>query len=401
MSAPSPNPRRLTLAQARRVALAAQGLHRPRPDIDVTLRQLKATFQRLAVLQIDSVNVLTRAHHLPFFSRLGVYDRDRLDRWLWHEGDTVEYMVHEAAIAAHDVIPLMRHRMDWYRTYYDLDPDALAFAAAVRAEIAEHGRRTASELADGGSRTGPWWGLSRGQRAVRYLYRVGELAVHHRRPSFETVFDIPERVLPGHLLHEVPHLDEAQRDLLRIAARAHGIGTAADLADYHRLKTTPARRLLDGLVAAGELERVEVDGWKDPAYLHPEITIPRRATGQALLSPFDPVVWFRPRVERLWGFHYRIEIYTPEPKRQYGYYVLPFLLGDRLVGRVDLKADRQARVLLVRGAFAEPGEDAAHVAGPLADELALMARWMGLDAVSVGDRGDLAAPLRLATTHLG
>ena len=396
------SPRRLSAAEARRLALAAQGLARPRRDIAVTLRQVKSTFQRLGVVQIDSVNVVTRAHHLPFFSRLGVYDRDRLDRWLWRLGDTFEYMTHEAAVAPHDLHPLMRHRMEWYRARYDLEPEARRFAAAVRDEIAEHGPRSSAELSDGGRRTGPWWGLSPGQQAVRYLHRVGELAVTHRRATFETVYDLPERVLPPAVLSApTPDLHEVHRQLLRVAARAHGIGTVADLADYHRLKITPSRRALDELVADGELERVEVEGWSDSAYLDPTIAIPRRAAGHALLSPFDPLVWFRPRLERLFHFHYRIEIYTPEPKRRYGYYVLPFLLGDRLVARVDVKADRGAGILRVPGAFAEAGCEPGDIVGPLAEELTLMARWLGLDAVAVGERGDLTSPLRLSLDRQG
>jgi uncharacterized protein YcaQ len=394
--------RRLTLSQARRIALAAQGLARPRAERDVTVRQLRATFERLGLVQLDSVNVLTRAHHLPFFSRLGVYDRDRLDRWLWHDGPTFEYMVHEAAVAPQELVPLMRHRMEWYRRRYDLGREALRFAAEVRDEIAAHGPRAASELADGGSRTGPWWGLSRGQQAVRYLHRVGELAIAHRRPSFESVYDLPERVLPAPLIDAPePDLHETHRQLLRRAAAAHGIGTVADLADYHRLKITPSRRALDELVAEGELEKVEVEGWRDPAYLDPSITVPRRADGRALLSPFDPVVWFRPRLERLFGFHYRIEIYVPEPRRRWGYYVLPFLLGDELVARVDLKADRRAGVLRVPAAHLEDGQDPGRVAAGLADELRLMARWLGLDDVVVGDRGDLARPLRFSLGREG
>jgi uncharacterized protein len=389
--------RPMPLAQARRIALAAQGLHRPRRDVQVGLRQLRATFDRLAVLQLDSVNVLTRAHHLPFFSRLGAYDRDRLDRWLWHEGDTFEYMVHEAAIASHDVYPAMRHRMDWFRRRYDIDHDTRQFVAMVRDEIADSGPRSASELVDGGSRTGPWWGLSRGQRAVRYLHRVGELAIAHRRSSFETVYDIPDRVLPAEIVAADP-LDEheAACRLLLDAARAHGIGTVADLADYHRLKITPARRAIESLVAAGHLEPVVVDGWKEPAYLHPQAARPRAVSGRALLSPFDPLVWFRPRVERLFGFHYRIEIYVPAPKRRYGYYVLPFLLGDELVARVDLKADRSAGVLRAQAAFLEPGTDPAPVVPALGAELRELATWLGLGDVVVADRGDLAVPLRLA-----
>ncbi len=386
--------RDLSLSQARRLALGAQGLVRPRPTGPIGVRRLRSVFDRLGVLQIDSVNVLTRAHHLPFFSRLGAYDRTRLDRWLWREGPTFEFMVHEAAVAENSLQPLMRHRMDDHRSRYPLDPDALEFVQQVRAEVAEHGARTAAELADGGSRTGPWWGLSRGQRALRHLYRVGELAIADRRPSFEVVYDLPERVLPPEVLATPTPTDhEAHRLLLLAAARAHGIGTVADLADYHRLKSAPSRRALDELVADGLLEKVRVESWKDPAYLHPDAAVPRAATGRALLSPFDPVVWFRPRLERLFGFHYRIEIYVPEPKRRYGYYVLPFLLGEHLVARVDLKADRHAKVLRVRGAFSEPGHDPGPVLGPLADELTEMADWLGLEDVVAGERGDLVGQL--------
>ncbi|MDZ7679885.1 MAG: crosslink repair DNA glycosylase YcaQ family protein [Acidimicrobiales bacterium] len=395
--------RTLSLGQARRIALAAQGLARPsRAATRIDLRQLRSTFGRLGVVQIDSVNVLTRAHHLPFFSRLGAYDRDRLDRWLWQGDETWEYHAHEAAIVPLELHPLMRHRMEWFRDHFSLDAQALRFTRAVRDEVAERGPLAATELADGGKRTGPWWGLSRGKRAVRYLHRVGELGIAHRRTNFETVYDLPDRILPAPILAaESVDADEAHRALVRLAARAHGVGTAADLADYHRLRVAPARRALDSLVAAGELERVAVQGWSDQAYLDPEAPMPRRASGQALLSPFDPLVWFRPRVERLFGFHYRIEIYVPEPKRRYGYYVLPFLLGDELVARVDLKADRAAGVLRVQGAFAEPGGDPRRVAGPLADELTSMARWLGLDATVVADRGDLAHPLRSALSAGG
>jgi uncharacterized protein len=397
-----PSPRRIPLPQARRIALDAQGLSRRRPVRRVDLRQLTSVFHRLGVLQIDSVNVLTRAHHLPFFSRLGSYDRDRLDRWLWHGKDTFEYHAHEAALIAVDQHRLMRHRMDHMRRRYPLEGAAARFAEAVRDEIAERGPLAATDLADGGSRTGPWWGRSRGKRAVAHLHRVGDLSVAHRRTNFETVYDLPGRVLPEMALTVERASDhEAHRELLLVASRAHGIGTAADLADYHRLKAAPSKAALTELVAEGRVEMVAVDGWDQPAYLHPEAVVPRRADAQALLSPFDPVVWFRPRLERLFGFHYRIEIYVPEPKRVYGYYVLPFLLGDEMVARVDLKADRKSGVLRVRGAFAEPGRATAAVAGPLAEELAAMAGWLGLGEVDVADNGDLATPLRLALPPVG
>lgn len=392
----------MPLAQARRIALGAQGLHRRRPSGGIGLRRLRSTLERLAVLQIDSVNVLTRAHHLPFFARLGAYDRDRLDRLLWRDShrDVFEYHAHEAAVVAHEIQPLLRHRMEWFRQRYPLDPETAAYVAEVYREIEERGALAATDLSDGGTRTGPWWGLSRGKRALRYLYRTGQLALATRRTNFEVVYDLPERVLPAEVLaRPTPSTEEAHRRLLRIAAQAHGIGTATDLADYFRLKNAPARTILNQLVAEGELESVVVAGWDEPAYLHPEAVIPRTATGAALLSPFDPLVWFRPRIERLWDYHYRIEIYVPEAQRQYGYYVLPFLLGDRLVARVDLKADRHERVLRVRGAFSEKGETPTRVAEALAEELHLMAAWLDLDEVAVEDRGDLARTLGLSVVY--
>ncbi|MGY6501392.1 MAG: winged helix-turn-helix domain-containing protein [Acidimicrobiales bacterium] len=389
---------RLTAAHARRIAIAAQGLAGPRPTHRIDLRQLKATFRRLAVLQIDSVNVLTRAHHLPFFSRLGPYDRHRLDRWLWRSGDLFEHLAHEAALVPVEQHRLFRHRMQHYRTSrYAPPPSEAAYLDAVLAEIAERGPLAATDLVDGGSRTGPWWGLSRGKRTVRHLHRVGDLAIADRRVNFELVYDLAERVIPAAALAApTPDIDETHRDLLRIAARAHGIGTVADLADYHRLNQTPSRRALDSLVAEGELAVVDVEGWPLPAYLPVDTVVPRRVEARALLSPFDPMIWFRPRIERMFGFHYRIEIYVPEPRRRFGYYVLPFLLGEDLVARVDLKADRAVGVLRVRASHVEPGHPAAAVAGPLAEELALMAEWLGLDGVAVEERGDLAVALHRA-----
>ncbi len=351
----------------------------------------------MGVLQLDSVNVLTRAHQLPFFSRLGSYDRQQLDRWLWRSGEVVEHFPHVAALLPVDQYHLMAPRMESQRARRNLDTATLQYCRDVRDEIAERGPLAVAELRNGGSRTGPWWGHSPGKQAVSYLHQVGELAVADRRSNFELVVDLPERVIPTPQLPGPPaDAEHARRELLVTAARAHGIGTAADLADYHRLGVTPARRTLADLVAEGRLERVAVEGWNEPAFLVPDMAVPRSVSGRALLSPFDPLVWFRPRVERMFGFHYRIEIYVPAPRRRYGYYVLPFLLGDALVARVDLKADRAAGVLRVRAAFSEPGHEPGAVVAALADELRSMALWLGLSEVAVEQRGDLSSPLRMA-----
>ena len=392
--------RTIPLARARRIALGAQGFGRPRPSGRIDARHLRGVLQRLGVIQVDSVNVLTRAHHIPFFSRLGSYDRSRLDDLLWRSGETFEYIGHEAAVMPVDHHPLMRHRMrtgDRWRTFERVRTTMPGFVDEVLAEVAEHGPLTATDLTNGGSRTGPWWGLSPGKWALSALHAVGEVAVADRATNFVIAYDVPHRVLPDEVLTlPTPGEEEVTRELTLRALRAHGIGTAADLADYHRQKAAPVRKVLADLVAEGLVEEVRVDGWRDPAYLDPTAVVPRRVEARALLSPFDPVVWFRPRLERLFAFRYRIEIYVPEPKRVHGYYVLPFLLGDELVARVDLKADRAGGALLVRAAFVEPGRDPADVAQALAAELWDMARWLDLDDVVVEERGDLAVELRQA-----
>ncbi|MBK5224121.1 MAG: YcaQ family DNA glycosylase [Acidimicrobiia bacterium] len=389
--------RTITIARARRLALGAQGFARPRPSGRIGSRHLLSTLERMGLVQLDSVNVLARSHHLPFFSRLGAYDRDRLDDLLWRSRQAFEYVGHEAAVMPIDQHPLMRHRMAGHhrwRRAEQLEAARPGFLDAIMDEIAERGPLSATDLSDGGSRTGPWWGLSPGKVALQALYATGRLAIADRRPNFVTTYDFPERVIPPSVLAEpTPDPHEAARDLLRIAVRAIGIGTLADIADHHRQKAPPARAALADLLAEGVVEEVRVEGWRDPAYLDTSAVVPRRIDARALLSPFDPVVWFRPRVERLFGFHYRIEIYVPEPKRVHGYYVLPFLLGDRLVGRVDLKADRAAGRLRVRGAYAEDHASPHEVAPALADELFDMARWLGLDDVVVEPNGALSAHL--------
>ncbi|HSL57120.1 MAG TPA: crosslink repair DNA glycosylase YcaQ family protein [Acidimicrobiales bacterium] len=396
--------RRLSAAAARRLAIAASGLAGPRPT-RVDVRHLRTTLRRLAVVQIDSVNVVTRAHHVPFWSRLGAVDRDRLDAWLWGSGEVFEYLAHEASLVPVEHHPLLRHRMaephPW-RRIQRLEAERPGYVRAVLDEVAERGPLAANELADGGSRTGPWWGQSHGKVALEYLYASGQLAIATRRPTFVTVYDLPERVLPATVLaRPTPPPEEALEELVLLGAAAQGVGTARDLADHFRLPIVPARAAVERLVAHGRLVPVEVDGWRDPAFLHPDAVVPRRVGAAALLCPFDPLIWYRDRVERLFGVRYRIEIYVPEAQRVHGYYVLPFLLGDRIAARVDLKADRAAGALRVRAAHLEPDHVAAPVAEALADELQAMAAWLGVPEVRVEPSGDLAPELARAVARGG
>jgi uncharacterized protein YcaQ len=280
-----------------------------------------------------------------------------------------------------------------WRAIRELDYEHPGYVERVFEEIAAHGPLTVSDLSDPGSRTGPWWGYGRGKITLEWLFAKGRIVAWRDR-NFTRVYDIPERVIPERVRSiEAPDRSDAYRTLLLLAARHHGLGTANDLADYYRLLVSDARPILESLVDAGALERVEVEGWSGPVYLDPQARLPRRITGAALLSPFDPVVWHRGRVERLFDFSYRIEIYVPQPKRVYGYYVLPFMLDGELVGRVDLKADRKARVLRVQAAHAEDGRDHRRVGGALASELHRMATWLDLDGVTVVRKGNLSATL--------
>ena len=351
------------------------------------------------MVQLDSVNVLARAHYLPFFSRLGPYPRERLDRYLWKDREAFEYVGHAASVMPMRIYPLMRHRMrprDW-SALEEMERERPGFVDEVLDHVRRDGPVRVSDLEDGGKRGGGWWGWGHARYALDSLYLRGDLAIDHRDQQFTLHYDLTERVIPADVRSqgEVPE-DRAVEELLVLAARAHGVGTAKDLADYWRIRLRPAQAALDRLVAAGRIVETAVDGWKETAYLDPEATIPRHIHAATLLSPFDPVVWFRERTERLFDFHYRIEIYVPEPKRRFGYYVLPFLLGDRLVGRVDLKADRRRRRLLVPGAFAEDSTDRLAVARTLAEELRVVAGWLDLDDVEVGARGSLTAGLRRA-----
>jgi uncharacterized protein YcaQ len=393
----------LSLSEARRIALAAQGFDRPRPSGRVDARHLDRTIRRLGLLQIDSVNVLVRAHYQVPFSRLGPYERSLLDEVVYRRGAFTEQWAHEASIVPVEHWHLLRHRREVHRVRpYGFESFLAArpeYAAWVLDEVRSRGPLAAEDLPerDGIDRriAGAWVGTV--PRAVLEAhFGRGALAVAGRRPDFSRLFDLAERLIPPeHHGREVSR-DEAQRALLLVAARSHGVGTADDLADYYRMPIREARPRLDELVEAGELRRVRVEGWREPAYLHEEARLPRRIDAASLLSPFDPLVWYRPRVARLFDFEYRIEIFVPGPKRRWGYYVLPFLLGERLVARVDLKADRAGRRLLVLAAYLEPHARPEPVAAALAAELATLARWLDLDSVAVEQRGDLARPLAAA-----
>ena len=397
---------RLTVDQARRIALAAQGFADRRPRGRVDVRHVRRTIDRVGVLQIDSVNVLVRSYELPLFSRLGPHPRSVLTDLVERRRELFEYWAHEASFAPVELHPLLRWRMEaaaghaWgivRRTQEDI-PD---YVAKVFAEVSERGPITAAELVDGGQKSGPWWGWSKGKAALEWLFWAGEITSAGRGPNFERRYDLPERVLPREVLDApTPPLEEAHRQLLQRAARHHGIGTARDLADYFRIKVPVARPRLLELVEDGSLLPVQVEGWREIAYLHPDASRPRRIRARALLSPFDSLVWERSRAERLFGVKIRIELYTPAHKRVHGYYVLPFLLGEEIVARVDLKSDRKSGRLLVQSAWIDPAHASTvapeAVAPELADELRLLATWLQLDDVTVARKGDLSAALRRA-----
>ena len=392
----------LSLAQARRTALAAQGFLDP-PHADPDLRTLLRAVGRTGVLQVDSVNVLQRAHYMPLWSRIGPYDTDLLRRAATGRRDRrlVEYWAHVQALMPVELWPFMHHRMTSYREKRGKWWGGVSEELAHRllAEVTARGATTARELDEGLPRSRENWGWnwSEERKALDYLYMCGELAIAGRTSQFEVRYDLPERVLPDRVLSApTPTPAEADRELVRRAARSYGIATAADLKDYYRMPSLEAVRAAAAtLVEEGELLPVAVEGWSQPAWLHRDARLPRRVDARALLNPFDPVVWRRERTEALFGFHYRIEIYVPRHRRVHGYYVLPFLLGDALVARVDLKADRPTGTLLVHATHAEP-DAPARTADELAVELHRLAGWLGLEQVVVAPRGDLAPALAAA-----
>jgi uncharacterized protein YcaQ len=393
----------LSLSEARRTALAAQGFDRPRPAGRVGAAHFRRTIRQLGLVQLDFVNVLVPAHYQVPFARLGRYERSRFDDLVYRSGEFTEQWAHEASILPVESWPLLRHRMEGHRVrpygFERILAQHPAYVDGVLEQVRVRGPLSADDLpeVDGVPRRieGAWHG-SVARAVLEAHFGRGLLAVADRRPDFSRVYDLAERRIPQEHHARVVGRAEAQRELLRLAARAHGVGTAIDLADYYRMPVREARPRLAELVAEGALREVRVEGWREPAYLHAAARRPPRIEAAALLSPFDPVVWFRPRTARLFGFDYRIEIFVPRERRRWGYYVMPFLLGERLVARVDLKADRPGRRLLVLAAYLEPQEKGPEVAAALAAELRTMAGWLGLDSVAVEGRAGFGKPLAAA-----
>ena len=406
----------LSKAQARRIALKAQGFLPQRRGLKrVDRRHLDALFQQVSLLQIDSVNVLDRAHYLTLFARFGAYDKATVDRLLHDvartkgtkKKDYFEYWGHEASVMPVSLYPALKWRMERARRHQGVWGKLSRYAKenprvieTVLQDIADRGPLCVSDLEKRGGRSGAWWGWNDSKIALEFLFWCGHI-VAAGRAGFTRYYDLPERIIPSDYL-EAPALEEeaAHRQLMALAAKSHGIGTEKCLRDYFRLPTAEARKALDALLEEGIIEPVSVEGWNAPTYLYRDAQLPARATCRALLAPFDSLIWYRDRAEALFDFRYRIEIYVPKEKRQFGYYVLPFLMGDRLVARLDLKANRQESILEVFAAHGEAHIDQGKVAEALAQELTLMAQWMGLDAIRVGERGDLTRSLSEAVRKL-
>lgn len=391
----------LTLSQARRIALAAQGFGQRKHDGVSNWRRVRSAIDRMGLLQMDSISVTVRSHYLPAFSRVGPYDMDRLNEKSFHprKRELFEYWAHEASLLPMEMHPLLRWRMrraerfeGIWKGIAELCTERPEYVESVFNQIRERGPLSSREFNAGG-KSGGMWNWHEGKTALEYLFWTGQITAHSRQ-GFERYYDLTERVIPESVLAlPTPAEEDAMRELLRISARALGIATEADLRDYFRLPASDAKRRVAELVEMGDLEPVSVQGWSQTAYLTPDAKLPRWIRGATLLTPFDPLVWERNRTERLFGFKYRIEIYTPAHKRQYGYYVLPFLHDDKLVARVDLKADRSSSILRVIGAFGETETDVPSVAHELHKELERYARWLGLNRIVISDNGDLALPL--------
>lgn len=390
---------KISLRTARRIALAAQGFADPAPVGPVNRRHLQRVLARTGLFQIDSVSAVVRAHYMPLYSRLGPYPMALLDgAGAGRRRLLFEYWAHEASLLPVEIWPLMQWRMEragrgeeMYLGLSRWGREKSSFIEEIFQEVAARGPIAASAI-EGHKGKGGWWGWSDAKAAFEWLFWAGRITTHSRR-GFERYYDLPERVLPQAVLDlPVPSPEDAHRELLRMSARAHGVATYADLRDYFRLAPDDTRQAIDELVEEGALLPVSVEGWNRPAWLHRDARVPRKIEARALLAPFDPVVFERTRSENLFGFRYRIEIYTPAEKRRYGYYVLPFLLGDTVVARVDLRADRPAGVLRVHAAFAEghaPPDAAAH----LLEELKRMQAWLELERLEITPAGDLGPAL--------
>ncbi|MEZ5215738.1 MAG: crosslink repair DNA glycosylase YcaQ family protein [Ilumatobacteraceae bacterium] len=391
-------------ATARRIALAAQGFADPRPSGRVDRRHLRRVLDRVGLIQIDSVNVLVRSQELPLFARLGDHPRSLIPA-ASADGELFEYWGHEASHIPTEHHHLYRFKMaaaargELWKALARLNAERPDFVESIVERIASDGPIVAGDLQMRRGPKGTWWDWDHGKMALEYLFWCGRLTARRRATDFARVYDLPERMIPAeHLDRPTRSEDEQRAGLLLQAARAMGVATARDLAVYHRQKPKAVAHLLTELVEDGRLVPTEVEGWRDVAYLHPDAKTPRRIDAATFVSPFDSICWERDRLERVFGFQYRIEIYTPQPKRVYGYYVLPFLYGDSFVARADLKADRATGTLRAHGVFAEPGIPTDDVAEAIASELTSMARWLGLDRVALGGRGDLDVAV---AAHLG
>jgi uncharacterized protein YcaQ len=397
----------LSSSEARRLALGSLGFGARKPG-RVGTPHVRATAERLGAIQIDSVNVLARAHYVPTFSRYGPYVSSVLDDLAYRKRELFEYWGHAACFLPIDLYPLLQWRMQRQAEAWSaVSKRQRDYNEAVYREIAERGPIAAGDISIAGKSTGPWWGWSEGKRAVEYLFRQGRVAVSSRR-NFERVYDLTERVIPERArFAPVPAIEEAQKALIVRAARAMGLGTAKQILQYFhidcwwdrltvngRRKPAQAGRLFDELVEAGRLLPARVEGWPQPAYVPAGAKVPRTVDTRAVVSPFDPILWERQWTSAVFGFDYQIEIYVPAPKRIYGYYVLPFLMGDRFAARVDLKADRARSTLLVQAAYVEDRMKPPHVARALAEELRLIADWLSLERFAIARKGNLAAALK-------
>jgi uncharacterized protein YcaQ len=389
----------ISLGQARRIALAAQGFDRPRPECEVDIRHLRRAIRQIGLLQLDFVNVLVPAHYLVLYSRLGAYERARLNHLVYQRREFTEQWAHEASIVPIDVWPLLAYRRHDYQPWPGSPITKLkgksTYLTQVLNLISNNGAVTSQDLPPAAAqkrRPGDWH-RSLPRWALECHFGRGAVAVADRLPNFQRVYDLPERLIdPQHLEKSVSRKD-AQRELLGLAAKSYGIATMRDLADYYRMSPREAAPRVAELVEAGDVYQVSVEGWKEPGFLARGSRTPRKLSCSSLLSPFDPVVWFRPRAERLFDFHYRIEIYVPANKRRWGYYVLPYLLDDRIVARVDLKADRKKKQLLVLATHKEEDIDEDRSIEHLADELKSLASWLDLERIKVSRRGPFARKL--------
>jgi len=380
---------RVTAAEARRIALAAQSFDRARPANPTDTRHFRRAMAAIAVLQLDFVNVLLPAHFLMIWSRLGPYDRKRFERFLYDSGEHTEQWAHEASVVASSDWPLLAHRrrdfQQWKNSPISKMSDRQAYLDSILDTVHANGATSSNDLppVDGPKRRPGDWHRSIPRWALEYHFGKGRLAVRRRKKNFQRMYDLPERIIDERYRNESVRRIDAERELLRKASKSLGIATAHDLADYYRMTVRDAIPRLEELVEEGALTQISVDGWADTGYLASSAKSPRHIPGASLLSPFDPVVWFRPRAMRLYGFEYRIEIYVPAAKRRWGYYVLPFRQGEEITARVDLKADRKASVLRVQNAHLEPGKDSGRTADALSAELREFATWLCLDRVKI------------------